>query len=221
MAPKPAVTPLTQDEFKKYYSPPLLHETFVNKSRKCDSQVVTIYTGGDCNSPFTLPKDLLCYYSRTFTHYFNGTSSQALSGFLTLPAVEPALFGVLIDYIKHGSATFTYSFAGIWGREEDGAAAAAYRVISDCVRTLTAFLRVCAAYDVHEAGLAIYEPLTMCVCLAQSYGIDIKRVLTNGFMDIVLETLPDLPGGNPVLVLLAQGHTADTMITNQRLSIRE
>ncbi|KFY64087.1 hypothetical protein V496_03485 [Pseudogymnoascus sp. VKM F-4515 (FW-2607)] len=201
MAPKRAVTPLTQDEFR--------------------NQVVTIYAGRDCHSPFTLPKDLLCYYSSTFARYFNGTSAQALSGFLTLPAVDPKLFAVLIDYIKHGFATFPYSFVGIWGREGDGAAAAAYRVISDCVRTLTAFLRLCAAYDVQEAGLAIYEPLTMCVCLAQSYGIGLKRVLTDGFVDTVLETLPDLPGGNPILVLLAQTRIADTVINRQLISTQE
>ncbi|OBT62362.1 hypothetical protein VE03_08464 [Pseudogymnoascus sp. 23342-1-I1] len=205
MTPKPAVAPLTQDEFKK----------------KCDSQVVTIYAGRDCHSSFTLPKDLLCYYSSTFTRYFNGTSGQALSGFLNLPAIDPASFAVLIDYIKHGSATFPYSFAGILGREGDGAATAAYQGISDCVRTLTAFLRVCAAYDVHEAGVAIYEPLSMCVCLAQRYGIDTKRVLTDGFIGTVLETLPDLPGGNPVLVLLAQAPIANTVINRQLVSMRE
>ena len=221
MAPKPAVTPLTQDEFRKYHSPPFLHEALVDKSRKRDSQVVTIYAGCGCNSTFTLPKDLLCYYSRTFARYFNGTSAQALSGFLTLPTVDSKLFAVLIDYIEHGSATFPYSFAGIWGREGDGAATTAYQVISDCVGTLTAFLRVCAVYDVHEAGLAIYEPLTMCVCLAQSYGIGIKRVLTDDFIDIVLETLPDLPGGNPVLVLLAQARIVDTVINRQLVSMRE
>lgn len=139
-----------------------------------------------------------------------------------LPAVDPKLFAVLIDYIEHGSATFPYSFAGIWGQERNGAAAtAAYQVIGDCVRSLTAFLRVCAAYDVHEAGLAIYEPLTMCICLAQSYGIGIKRALTDGFIDIVLETLPDLPGGNPVLVLLAQARMTDTVINRQLVSMRE
>ncbi|ELR09098.1 hypothetical protein VC83_05390 [Pseudogymnoascus destructans] len=205
MALKPAVTPLTQDEFRK----------------KCDSQVVTIYAGRDCQSPFTLPKDLICYYSRIFAHYFNGTSAQALSGFLNLPAVDPKLFAVLIDYVKHGSATFPYSLAGVWGREGDGAVAAAYQVISDCVRALTAFLHLCAAYDVHEAGVAIYEPLTMCVCLAQSYGIGIKRILTDGFIDIVLETLPDLPGGNPVLVLLAEARISDTVINRHLLSTRE
>lgn len=86
--------------------------------------------------------------------------------------------------------------------------AAAYRVISGCVRNLTAFLRLCATYDVHEAGIAIYEPLTMCICLARSYGIDIKRALTDGFIDAVLETLPDLPGGIPVLLLLVQERVA-------------
>lgn len=110
---------------------------------------------------------------------------------------------------------------GIWGLEGDGAAAAAYRVISDCVRTLTAFLRICAAYDVHEAGLAIYETLTMCVCLAQSYGIGLKRVLTDGFVDTVLETLSGLPGENPVLVLLAQTRIADTVINRQLVSTQE
>ncbi|OBT77898.1 hypothetical protein VF21_04309 [Pseudogymnoascus sp. 05NY08] len=203
MAPKQAVTPLTQDEFRK----------------KCDCQVVTIYAGRDCHSSFTLPKDLLGYYSRTFAHYFNGTSAQALSGFLNLPAVDPKLLAVLIDYIKHGSASFPYSFAGIWGRERDGVAAAAYQLISDCVRTLTAFLRLCAAYDVHEAGVAIYEPLAICVCLAQSYGIDIKRILTDGFINTVLETLPDLPGGNTVLVLLAQATSADTVINHHLVSM--
>jgi hypothetical protein len=138
---------------------------------------------------------------------------------LTLPAVDPALFRVLVDYIEHGLAAFPYSFAGIMGREGDGAAAAAYRVISDCARTLEKFLRVCAAYDVHEAGLAIHEPLTMCICLAQSYGIDIKRVLTVRFIDTILETLPDLPGGNPVLALLAQVRIADTVINNQLVSM--
>ncbi|KFY14191.1 hypothetical protein V492_02800 [Pseudogymnoascus sp. VKM F-4246] len=204
MAPKAAVTPLTPNEFKK----------------KCDSQVVTIYAGRDCRSSFTLPKDLISYYSRTFARYFNGTSAQALSGYLVLPAVDPKLFAVLVDYIKHGSATFPYSFAGVWGREADGAATAAYRVIGDCVRTLTAFLRVCATYDVHEAGLAIYEPLIKCVCLAQSYGIGIKGILTDSFIDAVLETLPTLPGGNPVLVLLAQARIADTVINHQLVSVR-
>ncbi|KFY71149.1 hypothetical protein V499_08641 [Pseudogymnoascus sp. VKM F-103] len=205
MVPKPAVTPLTHDEFRK----------------KCDCQVVTIYAGRNCHSSFTLPKDLLGYYSRTFAHYFNGTSAQALSGFLNLPAVDPKLLAVLIDYIKHGSASFPYGFVWSWGREGDGVTAAAYQVISDCVRTLTAFLGLCAAYDVHEAGVAIYEPLTVCIYLAQSYGIDIKTVLTDGFIDTVLGTLPDLPGGNPVLVLLAQATGADTVINHHLVSMGE
>lgn len=124
---------------------------------------------------------------------------------------------MLIDYIEHGTATFPYTFAMVLGREEDGAAAAAYRVIIDCLVTLTEFLHVCATYDVHEAGLTIYEPLTMCVSLAQSYGIAIKTILIDDhmgavFMVAVFNTLPHLPGGNPVIVFLAQTLVADTMI---------
>jgi hypothetical protein len=135
---------------------------------------------------------------------------------LNLPAVDPKLFAVLIDYVKHGSATLPYSFAGVWGREGDVAAATAYQVISDCVRNLTAFLRLCATYDVHEAGIAIYEPLTMCICLAQIYCIDIKRVLTDGFIDAVLETLPDLPDEIPVLLLLVQERVAGRHLVSMR-----
>lgn len=171
-------------------------------------------------APFTLPKDLLGYYSRTFAHYFNGTSGQALSGFLLLPAVDPVLFAVLIDYIKHGSATFPYSFSEVPERDEVGSVAVANRVIHDCVRTLTAFLKLCTAYDVPEAGSAIYEPLSNCISLAQTYSIEDRRFLTDGFVGFVLEVLPDLPGGNPVFALLAQMRFAENLTSRLQFILR-
>lgn len=140
--------------------------------------------------------------------YFGSTHQRALSGFLHLPDEDPALFAVVIDYMTNGAAVFPWDF-GLLGANLQIEDVESYRPLvapelQGCIARLAEFLRLCAAYDVHEAGSAIYVPLSKAVAIAKMYGLPVT-VLGDWFVKMAFDVIPDLGrGSDPVLVMLAR-----------------
>ena len=70
------------------------------------SAPIQIYVGPE-EKHYTLPKDLLCYYSPFFVASLNGNFKEAKEGVLRLPEGDPRYFNVFVEYMKIGTATFT------------------------------------------------------------------------------------------------------------------
>jgi hypothetical protein len=121
-----------------------LHKDFyLTLVRKISSPKVEILLGPK-KKIYSVPKDLLCYYSNYFDRCFNGGFMEATHQMLILEEDAIADFELLLDYILTGSIAAHFDQS-----QSDEAA------LNKCMT----FIEYADKYDVADVGLAVYDAL--------------------------------------------------------------
>lgn len=107
------------------------------------SPKVDIFVGSEMKQ-YSVPVDILCYYSPYFDCCFRGSFKEAAEQKLTLPEDSVEDFDILLDYILTGHVPSTYEV-----KENDKAG------LEKCI----SFIEYADKYSIGEAGMAVYDNL--------------------------------------------------------------
>jgi hypothetical protein len=100
---------------------------------------VNIYVGPE-SQHYSIPKDVLGYYSTYFDRCFNGTLKEAKEAKLVLAEDRAWCFAILVEYVLHGKIITDWDY---------------FETLDECF----AFIAYADKYDMGEAGMAVYKSL--------------------------------------------------------------
>lgn len=137
---------------------------------------------------FTLPKDLLGYYSPYFKACFNGSFKEGKEGVLRLPDENPEHFKILAEYIRSGDTQYHF-------QESNHTLQQKYGLCMD-------YIIFTDKYDISEAASAISSELDNCIGRANSIY---KCVAEDSEREKFKAAVPLLHIENRTMEVLAKG----------------